>query len=129
MMMAASGAPYVIPFQNNLHPQKKDDYLDTLDKLDVLEYDTEMGVNNNDHRGDYNKDTIEKEDFNIDMKDYDNFILKIEDLIVTDDKMLSKLKDNLLYLECKVPLFKADKNKTNKEANNNENGVFDDTFK
>jgi hypothetical protein len=27
MMMAASGAPYVNPFQDNLHPQKKDDYL------------------------------------------------------------------------------------------------------
>jgi hypothetical protein len=39
-----------------------------------------MAVNNNDGRGDYNisisQDTIEKEDFNIDMKDYDNFILK-----------------------------------------------------
>jgi hypothetical protein len=97
-----------------------------LDKLDVLEYDTEMAVHNNDNRGNYNisisQDTIEKADFNIDMKDYDNFILKIEDLIVTDDKVLSKLKDN-------VPLFKADSNNTNKEANNNENGVFYDTFK
>jgi hypothetical protein len=55
--------------------------------------------------------------------------LKIEDVIVTDDKILSKLKDNLLYLECKVPLFKTDSNNTNKEANNNENGVFYDTFK
>jgi hypothetical protein len=114
---------YFNPFQASQN--KKEEYLNTLDRLDVLEYDTEIvpTVKPVDNIS-ASEDTIEREDFNIDMKDYDNFILKIEDLIITDEKTLNLFKNNLLYLEFKVPLFKLDTHDPS-----NPSGVYYDTFK
>jgi hypothetical protein len=128
-----SNNAYVNPFQATGNNMKKEDYLDTLDKLDVLEYETEFmhqyGEHNN--KNDVNisasQETIEREDFNIDMKDYDNFILKIEDLIITDDKTLGLFKNVPLYLECRVPLFKI--NSGTIEPGCNPNSIYYDTFK
>jgi hypothetical protein len=107
---------YIDPFQRE---NIRIDDFDTIDKLAVLEYESECC-----QKREVNEISISQEnephEFNIDIREYDNFILKIDNLVISDQKMLSQLRDNLLYLECKVPLFKR-KDETN--------GVYYDTFK
>ena len=115
---------YINPFEA---AQKiKDEEFDTIDKIDILEYDYEFLKKEEQIEKSISQDE-ESDVHNIDMKDYDNFIFKIEDLIISDHKTLNLFKDNLLYLECRVPLFKIDNNTNNNEKNLN--GVFYDTFK
>lgn len=102
-----------------------------LERAELLEYSTEMNPekdkkneisfsNLNDslsNHADANKG-------NINIKDYENIVLKIDNILVTEEKSLKMLKENLIYLECKVPLFKAERKNTP-----NVNNIFYDTFK
>jgi hypothetical protein len=116
-------------YKHPFHENYKEEVMDTIDRLDVLEYDTDLFQNDVKNRSDISisQDNYERgEDFNIDMKDYDNFIIKIEDLVITDDKVLGKLRDSLLCIEFKVPLYKSE-SKLNEPGN--QAGIFYDTFK
>lgn len=94
-----------------------------------------------------NSNFSEKEN-KINIKAYENIVMKIDNVTITEEKTLKQLKENLIYLECKVPLFKVDKktnnnpeqekNKKNKnEQDQNEQqekekekeNIFYDTFK
>ena len=87
------------------------------------------------------------QDTMVELRNIDNFILKIEELNIKNPKVLSQLKENIIYIECKVPLFKMDqvvneqKDKKAKEAKNkdknqvntnqvqNDGMILYDTFK
>jgi hypothetical protein len=99
---------------------------DTLDRVELLHYSISSKLGEKDN---YDKERheisqseqsiIEGGNNNLNFRDFDNFILKIEDLIILDEKTLSNLnKNGLVYIECKVPLFKG------QEAQ-----MFYDTFK
>ena len=47
--------------------------------------------------------------------------MKIDNITITEEKTYKQLKENLIYLECKVPLFKVDKKVSNLNNNNNNN--------
>jgi hypothetical protein len=118
-----SEIPVTIPTQKtyvNPFVASNEEYLDTLDKLNVLEYDIETIEERNLSMSD---DTVDREDLAIDIKHYDTLILKIEDLVMTDDRTLGQFKNNLLYIECRVPLFKAERTAIGNTD------VFYDTFK
>jgi hypothetical protein len=112
-------------YSNPFSTVKKEDHehMDTLDRIELLEYSQELS----NHKQNEMKDSISisnESNFNnigsntVNIKDYDNFILKIEDLSILDQKVFADTKQNLTYIECKVPLFKAD-----------EMSLFYDTFK
>lgn len=126
----------IIGYINPFHTEKKEseDRLTTLEKIELLEYSGEFNFKyDNKHNKDNNdismsRDSNLKNMDDIDIKDYDNFVFKIEDLVLFDEKIITSLKNNLLYLECRVPLFKN----TGKEQINivdNQEGIFYDTFK
>jgi hypothetical protein len=109
-----AGNLYMNPF-STVKKVDEDDQLDTLDKIGLLEYSQEFDKNYNNQYHQHNdsiSESIESGLINngvVDIKDYDNFILKIEDLSFTDEKILNKIKSDVLYIECKVPLFKKDR--------------------
>ena len=100
-----------------------------LDQVDLLEYSTELNPEkkNNElsfsHLNESNSNDTENNKGNINIRDYENIVLKIDNISISEEKTLKLLKDNLLYLECKVPLFKVD-NKKDSLTN-----IFYDTFK
>lgn len=105
------------PFNIKTSREPQNDF-DTLDKIELLEYSREMEMNtkeDKDREISQSNDT-EQSERNFNIKDYDNFIFKIETLKISDEKTFKVLKDDLLYLECKVPLY----------ANE---GIYHDTFK
>lgn len=102
-----------------------------LERAELLEYSTEL------HNEKAKKNEIsfsnlndslsnhaDAEKGNINIKDYENIVMKIDNITITDEKSIKTLKENLIYLECKVPLFKAER-KNAPDVNN----IFYDTFK
>ncbi len=107
---------YLDPFQRE---KVNFEDFETIDKIAVLEYESKCCPKKEDNEISITQDN-EPHEYNIDIREYDNLILKIDNLIISEQKILSQLRDYLLYLECKVPLFKT------KEDSN---GVYYDTFK
>ena len=121
---------YTNPFSTVKKEIDECEEMDTLDRIELLEYSQEFK---------FTKDKLKEKDSisisndsnffsnnhnEMNIKDYDNFILKIEDLSILDEKVLNQLKQNLIYIECRVPLFKSD------DMNNDINTpLFYDTFK
>jgi len=110
--------------------------LDTLDKIGLLEY---SGADfNSDDKQAFKKDSISESDqmsflndININIKEFDNFILKIEDLKIQDSNILSSLNQNLVYVECRVPLFHVEKCQDVDQGRNLNpiDNLYYDTFK
>ena len=110
--------------------------LNTLDKIELLEY---SGADfNSDDKQVIKKDSISESDqmsflndININIKEYDNFILKIEDLKIQDTNILSGLNQNLIYVECRVPLFSVEGCQDVDQGRNLNplNNLYYDTFK
>jgi len=102
-----------------------------LERAELLEYSTEINpekakkneisFSNLNESLSYHTDVNKG---NINIKDYENIVMKIDNILITEEKSLKFLKENLIYLECKVPLFKAERKNT-LDVNN----VFYDTFK
>jgi hypothetical protein len=102
-----------------------------LERAELMEYSTEF----NNEKGKKNEISFsnlneslsnhaDAEKGNINIKDYENIVMKIDNVAITEEKSLKNLKENLIYLECKVPLFKAE-TKNALDINN----IFYDTFK
>jgi hypothetical protein len=105
-----------------------------LEKADLLEYSTELNLNYDKKKGAYDNDNDDSSFSNlqnsinisnsdkenkINIKDYENIVMKIDNITITEEKTYKQLKENLIYLECKVPLFKVEK-KTSFVNNNNQ---------
>jgi len=123
---------YLNPFSAKLGNINEDvnDNLDTLDQIELLEYSrADIIPNEKPNRKDSISDSEQISDIqelNMNIRDYDNFILKIEDLKIISTNILSKINSqNLIYIECKVPLFKIDE----QGDKNTETKMFYDTFK
>jgi len=102
-----------------------------LERAELLEYSTELQNDkikkNEISFSNLNESISNQADTdkgNINIREYENIVMKIDNIIITEDKALKILKENLIYLECKVPLFKAER-KNSPEVNN----IFYDTFK
>jgi len=54
----------------------------------------------------------------VELRNIDNFILKIEELKIQNPKIMAQLKENIIYIECKVPLFKMDHQTVNVTTDN-----------
>ncbi len=102
----------------------------TLDRINLLEYshESKLTVKETETITDEESSLDKINDF--DLKNYDNFILKIEDLVMIDETILKNRKDNPLYLECRVPLLKNESHNAHNEIlSNPNNNLFFDTFK
>ena len=105
---------YIDPFQRE---KVAIEDFETIDKIAVLEYDCNPCPKKEENEVSISQEN-DFQELNIDIREYDNFILKIDNFVISEQKILNQLRDNLLYLECKVPLFK-----------NESDGVYYDTFK
>ncbi len=102
-----------------------------LERAELLEYSTELN-NDKNKKNDISfsnlnesiSNNTEADKGNINIRDYENIVLKIDNIVITEEKSFKLLKENLIYLECKVPLFKAER----KNAPDIDN-IFYDTFK
>lgn len=107
----------------------KIDY-DMLDRAHLMEYSTEFNNNQNKENNSFSNlndsvsNTTEKETGDINIREYENIVLKIDNISIIEEKTLKILKENLIYIECKVPLFKSEQ-KNDEESQN----IFYDTFK
>ena len=125
-----------------------------MEKADLLEYSTELNYNYA-KKGAEDSSILNLENSinisnsdrenKINIKDYENIVMKIDNITITEEKTFKQLKENLIYLECKVPLFKVDRkikksNEENKNQKQNQNkeeeqmipekeNIFYDTFK
>ena len=102
-----------------------------LERADLLEYSTEFNkekIKNNEisfsNLNESVSNNTDGEKGNINIRDYENIVMKIDNILITEEKTLKILKDNLIYLECKVPLFKVER-KNEPDVHN----IFYDTFK
>lgn len=121
---------YKNPFASEGYDNNLDKEIDnTLDRINLLEYShesrTERKITETMTEDDSSIDKIN----DLDLKNYDNFILKIEDLYIIDERLLKNNKNNPLYLECRVPLLKNENQVQNEVLNNQKYNLFYDTFK
>lgn len=123
----------ITSYRNPFSSDKVDrggDIDNTLDRINLLEYSHESKhtVKETETITDEESSIDKINDF--DLKNYDNFILKIEDLIIIEEKLLKNKKDSPMFLECRVPLLKNESYKTNNEILTNQYyNLFFDTFK
>ena len=139
------------PKRNNLNNKNNhdEDKLNSLDNIDLLEYSQNLksSITDLDEKSIVVEDKKQNnENKQMDIRNIDNFLFKIEELTIKNPKIFSQLKDNIIYLECKVPLFKMeqkirdrdkDKDRDNKvqdstnknQLNVNDGLILYDTFK
>lgn len=122
--------PYINPFQNVIDDDQEatKNTHNLFDKIELMNYSVEDIATKNleteeadEQYSNISKQTLLNENINI--KDYNNFDIKILNFEVFNKKyfsnFLNNIKTSILCLECKVPLFKTE----------NTNNVFYDTFK
>jgi len=95
-----------VPYENPFTLKAKEDEVDSIDRINLLEYSLMENKIQKVVEKNEISDFEESHHYNspISIKDFNNLIFKIEDLIMNDK--FSNKKD-LLYIECKVPLFLA----------------------
>jgi hypothetical protein len=95
-----------VPYENPFTLKANEDEVNSIDRINLLEYSLMENVNKKVEKNEIS-DFEESIHYNNPMciKDFSNLIFKIEDFVLQNDKILNK-KD-LLYIECKVPLFLA----------------------
>ena len=87
--------PYVNPFSEKNEP------LDTLDHIDVLEYSKLTERQSASISLSESQSTVRQ---GLNLKEYDTILLKIEDLSLTPD-LVKKFDHSPICIECKVPLY------------------------
>lgn len=95
-----------ITYQNPFTLKAPEDEVDSIDRINLLEYsllgnEEKKKVEKNEISDYEVSDHYEGRNSVFNIKDFNNFIFKIEDLVLQNDKY----KKDLLYIECKVPLF------------------------
>lgn len=108
---------YTNPFTSGKNIKNIDqNEFDTLDRVELLQYSMSSNLGQNDKERERHEISQSEESIyeggnrngTLNFRDFDNFILKIEDLIILDDKTLTNIsKNGLVYIECRVPLFRG----------------------
>ena len=109
--------PVPVKTDNYINPFAVDDNdsINLEDKVGLYEYSlqTDRSIS---AVSSPSESTNQLKEFNL--KEYDNFVLKVEELKLLDYKQSAALNGNIIYIECKVPIL------------SNEAGeIYHDTYK